>query len=158
LEIGFELWQANPLTGIGPGAWRPATRQPIESHNLYGQLVGETGTLGAAAFVAILACFWANLRAVRRTRALFPEQRNDLLFTLSGSIGVAVFLLLFMGNFGHNLFRFTWLWYGGFLIVARYCAARRVAEWEPEEEYDGEEEPAWDEDGLPSGWALHPPH
>ena len=42
-----------------------------------------------------------------------------------------VFLLLFMGNFGHNLFRFTWLWYGGFLIIARHCVEVRLAEWEP---------------------------
>ena len=52
-------------------------------------------------------------------------------FTLPSAVGVAVFLLLFMGNFGHNLFRFTWLWYGGFLIIARHCAELRVANWEP---------------------------
>ena len=148
---GMDLWAANPLTGIGPGAWRPATGSSIESHNLYGQLLGETGTLGGLAFLALLACFWKNLRAVKRARAEFPKRRNDLVFTLPASIGVAVFLLLFMGNFGHNLFRFTWLWYGGFLIVARHCVAVRVAEWEPEAEF--EEEPA-----MPAGWILHPPH
>src|SRR5207248_330446 len=50
LFMGFDLWAASPLTGVGPGAWRPATRSTIESHNLYGQLVGETGTLGLVAF------------------------------------------------------------------------------------------------------------
>jgi O-antigen ligase len=133
LLMGMELFAANPLTGIGPGAWRPATGQAIESHNLYGQLLGETGALGGLAFLAILACFVRNLRLVRRARAEFTEQRNDLVFTLPSAIGVAVFLLLFMGNFGHNLFRFTWLWYGGFLIVARHCVAIRAADWEPEE-------------------------
>ncbi|MDB5312261.1 MAG: hypothetical protein JWO38_6463 [Gemmataceae bacterium] len=160
---GLELWQSSPLTGIGPGAWRPATRQPIESHMLYGQLLGETGTLGAMSFVAILACFWANLSAVRATRRLFPEHENDLVFGLPSAIGVAVFLLLFMGLFGHNLFRFTWLWYGGFLIIARYCVARRVAEWEPEPEPAEPEPaeaepPATDDDQVPGGWILHSPH
>ena len=46
LTTGFSLWAANPLNGIGPGAWRPATGSKIESHNLYGQLIGELGTLG----------------------------------------------------------------------------------------------------------------
>lgn len=153
---GFELWSANPLTGVGPGAWRPATRSKIESHNLYGQLVGETGALGLFAFLAVLGCFWANLRAVRRARRLFPESQNDLVFQLSTAVGVGVFLLLFMGNFGHNLFRFTWLWYGGFLIIARHCVAWRVACWEPEPE--PAEEAEFEEEPVPEGWVLHPPH
>jgi O-antigen ligase len=152
LTTGLQLWASNPLSGIGPGAWRPATHSKIESHNLYGQLVGETGTLGLLAFLAILYCFWKNLRAIRRVRRDVPEWENDLVFTLPKSIGVAVFLLLFMGNFGHNLFRFTWLWYGGFLIVARHCVARRVATWEPEPE------PQEEETELPPGWVAHGPH
>ena len=151
LLTGFDLWAASPFTGVGPGAWRPATASHIESHNLYGQIMGETGTLGILAFASLLICFWWNLRAVKRVRAAFPEQKNDLVYTLPASIGVAIFLLLFMGNFGHNLFRFTWLWYGGFLIVARHCVAVRVAEWEPEAEEEYAEE-------LPAGWVLHPPH
>ena len=155
---GLALWEAYPATGVGPGAWRPATRSKIESHNLYGQLLGETGTLGAAAFLAVLAGFWANLMAVRRARALFPEQRNDLVFTLPAAVGVALFLLLFLGFMGHNLFRFTWLWYGGFVIIARHCVARRVAAWEPEAEASADEEWVADHDEMPDGWIVHPPH
>jgi O-antigen ligase len=156
--MGFDLWGASPLTGVGPGAWRPATRSAIESHNLYGQLVGETGTLGLVSFLVLLGCFWANLRAVKRVRRVFPEWQGDLVFQLTSAVGVSVFLLLFMGNFGHNLFRFTWLWYGGFLIIARYCVACRVATWEPEPEADAVEEPAHEGLAVPAGWALHPPH
>ncbi|HEY1190129.1 MAG TPA: hypothetical protein VGE74_20960, partial [Gemmata sp.] len=152
LVMGFQQWANNPLTGIGPGAWRPANNTKIESHNLFGQLLGETGTLGGAAFVMLIACFWINLRMIRRVRRAVPEWQNDLVFTLPSAIGVAVFLLLFMGNFGHNLFRFTWLWYGGFLIIARHCVSRRLAVWEPEPEM---EEP---ETELPPGWVLHGPH
>ena len=57
-----------------------------------------------------------------------------------------------MGNFGHNLFRFTWLWYGGFLIVARQCLEVRLAEsYEPVVEYEAEEEPL----EVPEGWVYH---
>ncbi len=151
---GLDLWASNPLSGVGPGVWRAATGSKIESHNLYGQLLGETGSAGAIGFLAILGCYWANLRAVRRMRQALPEQRNDLVFTLPSAIGVALFLLLFMGAVGHNLFRFTWLWFGGFLIIARHCAARRLAEWEPEPEFDEEVEP----EHLPEGWVVHPAH
>ncbi|MFM8270995.1 MAG: O-antigen ligase family protein [Gemmata sp.] len=154
LVVGLQLWQENPLTGVGPGAWKPATNSKIESHNLVGQLLGETGTVGGTAFAALLLCFWLNLRFVRGVRRDVPEWRNDLVCTLPGAIGVAVFLLLFMGNFGHNLFRFTWLWYGGFLIIARHCVARRLAVWEPEPE----QAPPAAEAALPPGWVLHGPH
>jgi hypothetical protein len=118
-------------------------------------LVGELGTLGLVAFLAILICFWANWRLLRRIREYEPAWRSELIFTLPSAIGMAVLLLLFMGNFGHNLFRFSWLWYGGFLIIARHCAEARIANWEPapEPEYEAEEE--YD---LPPGWILHPPH
>ncbi len=53
LIMGLQQWANNPLTGIGPGAWRPANNTKIESHNLYGQLLGETGTLGGLAFLAL---------------------------------------------------------------------------------------------------------
>jgi O-antigen ligase len=154
---GFKLWEHSPLSGVGPGAWRPATRSKIESHNLYGQLMGEMGALGVITFVALLGCFWMNLRAVKRLRGHFPEWKNDLTFTLPAAVGVAVFLLLFMGNFGHNLFRFTWLWYGGFLIIARHCAELRAANWEPEPEPEYEADTDTETE-LPPGWILHPPH
>lgn len=155
LVMGLQQWANNPLTGVGPGAWRPANNTKIESHNLYGQLLGETGTLGAAAFIMLLVCFCMNLWAIRRVRRAEPAWEGDFVFTLPSAIGVALILLLFMGNFGHNLFRFTWLWYGGFLIIARHCVARRLATWEPEPEPEEEEIP---EAELPPGWILHGPH
>ena len=152
LELGWKQWGNFPLTGIGPGAWRPANHTLIESHNLYGQLVGETGTLGLLSFLSLLACFWVNLRMIRRIRREMPMWENDLVFTLPSAIGVAVFLLLFMGNFGHNLFRFTWLWYGGFLIIARSLRARQLANWEPEPDIEDEAIK------MPPGWVVHGSH
>ena len=139
---GFELWAANPATGVGPGAWRPATRSTIESHNLYGQLVGETGTLGAVTFLAILIGFRSSFRRMNTVRKAVPEWENDFVFQVAAAVGTGVFLMLFMGNFGHNLFRFSWLWYGGFLVIARYCVECRLRNWtEPEaDEADREDQ------------------
>jgi O-antigen ligase len=128
LEIGFKLWAQYPATGCGPGAWKPATGRKIESHNLYGQLVGETGTLGLLAFSAILLGFVVNLYQVRRSYREHREWGRDFLFHVTGAISFALFLLLFEGNFGHNLFRYSWLWYGGFLIIARHCVEGRLQE------------------------------
>jgi O-antigen ligase len=131
---GFDLWGANPLTGVGPGAWRPATRSKVESHNLYGQLLGEMGTLGLVAFGFLVACFVTNLRRIKRVRRQEPENANEFVFQVASAVGTGLFLLLLMGNFGHNLFRFTWLWYGGFLVIANHCVTRRVPVEDDEDE------------------------
>jgi hypothetical protein len=146
LLTGIRLWQENPFTGCGPGAWIPASGNKLESHNLYGQLIGELGSLGALAFIAVLFGFWSNVRWVKKTYQQHPEWGQDFLYHLAQAIGLAVILMLFVGNFGHNLYRYMWLWYGGLLIITRYLVQQRVnaeawAAWhdaqtaaEPEEE------------------------
>jgi O-antigen ligase len=124
---GFALWMQNPATGCGPGAWRPATGSTIESHNLYGQLIGETGSVGAIGFVSILICFALNLRWMKQAQKRDPVRKEAFVYHLSGAVGMGIFLMLFEGNFGHNLFRHNWLWYGGFLIIARHCVVTRPA-------------------------------
>ncbi len=153
LLTGLDLWAANPLSGVGPGAWRPATGSGVESHNLYGQLVGELGTIGLIGFVAVLAGFYANYRRVAAIRKQYPEWGHDLIFQVSSAVGVGVLLLLFMGNFGHNLFRYSWLWYGGFLIVARYCAEERLLDHEWEQANQDCEEVELDDE-----WTAHEGH
>jgi hypothetical protein len=126
LMTGGTLWEAYPATGCGPGAWIPASGSDIESHNLYGQVIGEMGTLGALALLAILVGFFVNVRAIRKAYAGVPPERRDFLYHLARAVGIAVLLLLFEGNFSHNLYRHNWLWFGGFLIIARYCVEQRL--------------------------------
>ena len=38
----------------------------------------------------------------------------------------AVVLLLFMGLGGHNLFRYNWLWFGAFQLIALHIARQRA--------------------------------
>jgi hypothetical protein len=94
---------------------------------LYGQLLGEMGCVGAAAFAAILLGTWWNIRRIRLITRSHPEWGTDFAFELSRGIGLAILLLLFEGNLGHNLFRHNWLWFGAFLIVARHCVELRHA-------------------------------
>ena len=34
--------------------------------------------------------------------------------------------MLVLGNFGHNLFRFSWLWYGAFLVLIEQMLRERA--------------------------------
>lgn len=123
---GMELIAAYPATGVGPGSWRPATGSKLESHNLIGQLCGEMGMLGVITFVAILGCFAVNLRWMRRAARRDPAGPLEFEHRVSGAVAMAIFLLLVMGLFGHNLFRHNWLWFGGFLIIGRYVVQKRL--------------------------------
>src|SRR5262249_408973 len=62
--IVLDLWRDNPVTGCGPGLWKVASGEELESHNLYGQVLGEMGTLGAITFGATLVAAWANMRKI----------------------------------------------------------------------------------------------
>lgn len=126
LLLGIELLEKNTLLGVGPGAWRPATKRLLESHNLYGQLMGEMGMLGILTFGGVLLAFGLNLLRIRRLYREHPHWGNDFLVQMSKGVGLAVFLLLFEGNFGHNLFRHNWVWFAAFLTIADACARQRA--------------------------------
>jgi O-antigen ligase len=127
LRIGLELWLANPVTGCGPGAWRPASGSTIESHSLYGQLLGETGALGVLGFGGVLLCLLWNIRRINAARRDHPEWADDFPLRLGQALGFGFLMMLIGGLFGHNLFRYNWLWYGGFLIVAQQIVVERLA-------------------------------
>ena len=91
-------------------------------------MLGELGGLGALTFAAVLVGLWLNVRAVRQAYRRHPEWERDFVYHVAGAVGLAVLLLLFLGNFGHNLFRYGWLWYGSFLVIARHCVRCREAE------------------------------
>ncbi len=125
--LGIKLLEENPLTGCGPGAWRPATGKKIESHNLYGQVMGELGLLGVITFGALVLCTWLNTRRIARVYREHPEWERGFVYHLGWCLALALFLLLVLGNFGHSLYRYNWIWFGAFSIVARYCVEQRLA-------------------------------
>jgi len=116
---GLDLWAQYPLTGCGPAAWRPASGSKIESHNLYGQLVGELGTFGLFAFSFLAGALLWNLRKLRlMTHPERGEVPNVNLYHLTRAIAASTLLLFCMGLFGHNLLRYNWAWYCAFAAVA----------------------------------------
>jgi O-antigen ligase len=131
LKIGLALWNDNPVTGCGPGAWLVATGSEIESHNLYGQVLGELGTLGAVTFAAVVLCLWWNLRCIRAAYRDRPEWGDDFCSRLARAIGLSLGLMLLEGFAGHNLWRHNWYWFGAFLVVAHHLVAERLHQEEP---------------------------
>lgn len=118
LILGVELLNRFPLTGCGPGAWRPATGSPIESHSLYGQCMGELGMFGVVTFGGLVITLAMHLRKLKRLSKNDGPAADASLFALAKAMQASLFLLLFLGLFGHNLYRYNWAWYCAFTAVA----------------------------------------
>lgn len=142
---GVELINRFPLTGCGPGAWRPATGSPIESHSLYGQVMGELGILGVMAFLFLVGGLAWNLRKLSRlTNPKSGPVPDANLFHLARALKTSLFLLLFLGFFGHNLYRYNWAWYCAFTAVALAVCHERLAAVDENFEMEDEATQGWD--------------
>lgn len=125
---GLQIWSQYPVTGVGPGAFKAASGSGYESHQLYGQILGELGTFGAIAFVGLLGALTANAWAAFRLCRQTPELRDDFAWAIVRAATQTVVLLLLMGLGGHNLYRYTWLWFGAFQAIALHLLRQRADE------------------------------
>jgi len=122
---GCQAWQSSPVIGHGPRSFDFLTGHKLGSHNLYGQVLCETGTLGALALAAFVVCFLLNWQEVRRYYLHRPEQPRDFLFYLSRNLAVLLVLLLLVGWSGHSLYRYHWRWFAAFQAIAVHCVRKR---------------------------------
>jgi O-antigen ligase len=123
---GLQLWSEHPLTGVGPGAFGASTGTGFESHQLYGQVLGELGTCGLIAFVCLLAAFAANAWQGWRLCRQNPHLKTELSWAIVRATSQTVVLLLLLGLAGHNLYRYTWLWFGAFQALALQLLKERA--------------------------------
>lgn len=115
----LQVYSQHPVIGVGPAQYplyhRDAaeqvdlriedTRQP---HNLYAQVLAETGTLGAVGFATIV---WLALRATLRARRRAHD--DPLLRGMATGLLVALLTYLVSGMFLHLSYeRYFWLLIG----------------------------------------------
>lgn len=132
LKAGVRIIKDYPLLGIGPGNFKygwGTVEVAGSSHNLYGQLMGELGGMGVLAFLILIATMFKTHISVYKKAKLLQDRAgrentrpNDLLFLgLNSAAAVQVLiLLLFNGNFGHNLYRYNYLWIGAMAVLSIY--------------------------------------
>lgn len=121
----LRMWERSPWLGVGPGNYAvvyPQVRLPLweeplgHAHNIYLNVLAETGLVGLAAYLLLWAglffWLWRNLRQVP------PGSWNAAL--LLGVIGVGVHLSV------HNVFDNLYV-QGIYLHIALWLAAATVA-------------------------------
>lgn len=118
----MSLFARNPLTGTGPDTFHLHVPQGLKPHNLYGQILSETGILGGLAFVFFL---WTV--AAASLKALKNRDRNAARPPLTALLAAAnlqtIALLLFNGMASHNFYRYHWLFIAALSVgCAHLCA------------------------------------
>jgi len=121
---GLQMFQDHPITGVGIGNFNSyrvkyVDGSPLSAHSLFGELLGETGAVGAVAFAVMVL---TTLVYCHRTRRLAANAQKLSKAWVLGEVALAcrdtILLLFFYGLSGHNLTRFNWLWIGAFALLA----------------------------------------
>lgn len=117
---GWALVLRRPLFGYGPGSSALA-RGEVDStivvtrgdpralglHNLYGQVLSETGFLGTILFFSIIVATLSQLRRAQTLR--MAEDENTRLVSACGKmLWVLIVVSLVYGMAAHSLYRFYW--------------------------------------------------
>jgi O-antigen ligase len=138
LKNGFKLFANSPIWGWGAGNFIYAVEtigvfNRLQSHNLYGQLAAELGLLGMLPFSALCWLIYRTNRKIQRVSASLRKSGFEKKINFIAGVGSAcqntMLLLLFEGNFGHNLYRYTWLLIGAILVLGRSLIRRRQLAW-----------------------------
>lgn len=135
-EVGWRIFQENPVLGVGPGNWsayrvRKVDGNSLEAHNLTGQLIATRGGLGLVTFVGYLAAVVVFAVRALRTRRRTPDPWQRAVRSLAAVVLFEILLLLVAGLAGHNLERPNWVWMPALIVAAVACRDESVLD-EPE--------------------------
>jgi O-antigen ligase len=131
LAAGITMFERFPITGVGIGNFIAYRVQhvdgiPLQSHSLYGQLLGETGFIGFSAFFLMILAIFATIAKVNLLAKKQVDPTLDILKRLTLACRDSLILLFFSGLFGHNLLRFNWLWIAAFCSLALFFTKQHM--------------------------------
>ena len=129
MQAGLRMFQDYPFCGVGLGnfiAYRVTNIDgaPLLAHNLLGQMLGETGLIGAGTFLLMIFAVLWNCRQTIRLTHDHPVPYMELYAQLASAFMQAIVLLVFFGLSLHNMYRFQWLWIAAFSLLLKEFAQR----------------------------------
>jgi len=126
LTHGIGMLTRGNVFGVGPGCYLFARRAyfsyGMESHNIYGQVIGDLGIPGTIAWVFLIRQIFLNLiKAKAKLRKVSME--TNFLYKLAIGIQVSLFVRLFISLASHGLYYFYW-----YVIAALSIAILKLTE------------------------------
>lgn len=137
LNAGITMFERFPITGVGIGNFIEyrvlhVDGIPLQAHNLYGQVLGETGFMGFSTFFLMVFVIFLTIRKVRVITRNRSDPTLDILSRLTLACRDSLILLFFAGLFGHNLLRFNWLWTAAFCSLALVFTKQHIEDLKAE--------------------------
>ena len=127
---GLQNWSDRPILGVGPGAHMYAAGHGMMAHNIYGQVAGELGTVGIAAFLFFLTCFGVNHYNIWKNYKYIQEKKLGkeglYCWRVSQAVVYGVVAMLILGLGLHYALHFPWLWLAAFQIAAATFMQEKV--------------------------------
>ena len=119
--------------GVGPGCFRIARSKyfgyTMDSHNLYGELIGELGFPGTIMWTLLVLSIYKNLKFVREREKHEKGSIDRYLYYLSTGFLISLIVRLFVGLGSHGIYFFYWYILGAISIM---CV--KISEMESEKE------------------------
>jgi len=143
MQAGLTMFRQFPATGVGIGNFLSYRVDNLDgvglnAHSLIGQMLGETGLTGGAAFLILLSGLFVNCRRTGSFRERGSHPTLHLLSQLATACSISAILLVFFGLFSHNMLRFNWLWLAAFALLSRrFAEALCDEEMESHEQHVG---------------------
>jgi len=122
VKMGIKLFKMRPIAGWGPGNAPyisheiAGAEREIQLHNLEAQTMAELGLLGLLSFFSFVFILFYTKRKTQQILNL-SKSKDIFLEQIAIACSNTLVLLLFDGLFGHNLYRYTWLWLAAVLIL-----------------------------------------
>jgi O-antigen ligase len=131
--MGVEMFKREPLFGVGVGNFIPYRLRfldgvELEAHNLYGQVLGETGLVGTMLFGLLVLSILSQSGRVIGVARDSDDPRLQLLSNCAVACRDTIILLLTAGFFGHNLCTYHWFWIAAFITAAHELAGNVLEE------------------------------
>jgi len=132
-KAGIAMYKRFPISGVGLGNYIQYRAEHIDgvalnAHSLAGQILGETGSVGIAAFSFLFLTILLNSFLVRNPSGIVIHPETLGLKQLATACRHSLFILFFEGLFGHNMTRYNWLWIAAFVLSALTLSRNRSKE------------------------------
>ena len=126
-KVGLEMFEDNPVFGVGPGNFAEVNPTHFVSHSLYIQVLAESGLVGTLSLAAIVVIF-LRLNARTRKRALTSSAagRRSFEYCLAFGLDLALVGYLTSGVFLSVLYYpHLWVLLGLSVAVNRLCVNKQ---------------------------------
>jgi len=94
--ISLNIWINHPLFGVGVGniTKSPANYLKMEAHNMYLNILTETGILGFIIFIILIFFSW---KAICKSTFISKKYNNEQMYWLSKGLKITFFTILLIG-------------------------------------------------------------